>query len=134
MEKIIGGKRYNTETAALVGCWDNGLNRDDIEWKRETLYKKRGGEYFIFGEGGSTTRYAGRVSIIPIDYDQAQAWVLRHLDKETYKREFVSSGDSEPVNFLVRAPKDVVDKYKRLMAQRGLTSGELLAELLKTIY
>ena len=43
MEKIIGGKRYNTETAALVGCWDNGLKRDDIEWKRETLYKKRVG-------------------------------------------------------------------------------------------
>jgi hypothetical protein len=98
------------------------------------LYKKRGGEYFIFGDGGSTTRYAGRVSIIPIDYDQAQAWALRHLDEETYKREFVSSGDSKPVNFLVRAPKDVVDKYKRLMAQKGLTSGELLAELLETIY
>ena len=134
MEKIIGGKRYNTETAALVGCWDNGLKRGDIEWKRELLYKKRGGEYFIFGDGGSTTRYAGRVSIIPIDYDQAQAWALRHLDEETYKREFVSSGDSKPVNFLVRAPKDVVDKYKRLMAQKGLTSGELLAELLETIY
>ena len=110
MEKIINGKRYNTETAALVGCWDNGLKRDDIEWKRETLYKKRGGEFFIFGEGGSTTRYAGRVSIIPIDYDQAQTWALRHLDEETYNREFVPSGDSEPVNFLVRAPKDVVDK------------------------
>ena len=45
MEKIINGKRYNTETAALVGCWDNGLKRDDIEWKRDTLYKKRGGEH-----------------------------------------------------------------------------------------
>lgn len=41
------------------------------------------------------------------------------------------SGDSKPMNFLVRAPKDVVDKFKRLMSQRGLTFGEFLAELVE---
>lgn len=134
MEKIINGKRYNTETAILVGRWNNNLPHDDFEWCAESLYKKRGGEYFIYGEGGSMTRYSKSKSIVPLSFEQAESWAKRHLDSTAYENEFTlsdGSADSERVNLLIRAPKNIVDKFKRIMSQRSMTSGELLSELLK---
>lgn len=132
MEKFISGKRYNTETATLIGRRDSDLPRDDVEWVSEALYKKRGGEFFLFGSGGSLTRYFGGDDIItPIPFEQAETWAKRYLPEDVYNREFVPSGDVQRVNLLVRAPKDVVDKFKLIMARRSLSSGELLAELLK---
>lgn len=131
MEKIINGKRYNTETAILVGRWNNNLPHDDFEWCAESLYKKRGGEYFIYGEGGSMTRYSKSKNIVPLSFEQAESWAKRHLDSSAYENEFTLSEDSKQINLLIRAPKSVVDKFKRLMSQRSMTSGELLSELLK---
>lgn len=131
MEKIINGKRYNTETAILVGRWNNNLPHDDFEWCDESLYKKRGGEYFIYGEGGSMTRYSKSKSIVPLSFEQAESWAKRHLDSSTYENEFTLSDDNKQINLLIRAPKSIVDKFKRLMSQRSMTSGDLLAELIK---
>ena len=58
MKKIINGKRYDTDTATLIGY--NGYNgsHSDFSYWCETLYQKRTGEYFIHGEGGPMSRYA----------------------------------------------------------------------------
>ena len=58
MKKIINGKMYNTETAKEIGSWNNGRYRSDFYYVGETLYKKKTGELFVFGEGGAASRYA----------------------------------------------------------------------------
>ena len=61
MKKIINGKRYDTSKAKEIGYWSNNLSNRDFNHCDEWLYKKRTGEYFLYGEGGPMTRYAERV-------------------------------------------------------------------------
>ena len=51
MQKIIRGKKYDTDTAKEVCCYSNNLPFGDFDWIQETLYVKRTGEYFLHGKG-----------------------------------------------------------------------------------
>lgn len=52
MKKIINGKMYNTETATELGDFWNGLSTSDFRNLSETLYRKKNGEFFLYGQGG----------------------------------------------------------------------------------
>ena len=93
MKKIINGKMYNTETAKVCGTYWNGLSRSDFKRYEETLYKKRTGEYFLYGEGGPMTKYAvsvgdnartGGSAITPMTEAEARQWAEDHLDADEY--------------------------------------------------
>lgn len=56
MKKIINGKKYDTETAREVACKAWGYY-GDLNFVFETLYKKKTGEFFLYGEGGANTSY-----------------------------------------------------------------------------
>ena len=58
MQKIIRGKKYDTDTAKEVCCYSNNLPFGDFDWVQETLYVKRTGEYFLHGKGGARSKYA----------------------------------------------------------------------------
>lgn len=58
MKKIIRGLMYNTETAKEMGWWSNGYSCNDFSYEEEHLYKKRTGEFFIYGWGGPKSKYA----------------------------------------------------------------------------
>lgn len=47
---------YNTESATTVAEWCNNLPRSEFDYCEETLYRKRTGEYFLYGEGGAGAR------------------------------------------------------------------------------
>lgn len=49
-EVRIDGKRYNINTAKLIATWDNDLPYMDFCYLKETLYRKRTGEFFLYGE------------------------------------------------------------------------------------
>jgi hypothetical protein len=55
MRKIIDGKLYDTDKAKRVGGpWSPaGFGPGDFDWCEEALYRKRTGEYFLHGEGGT---------------------------------------------------------------------------------
>ena len=55
MKKILGGKKYDTETACVVGNYGNG--NSGFGTCSETLYRKRTGEFFLYGEGGPMSKY-----------------------------------------------------------------------------
>lgn len=55
MKKILGGKKYDTETARVVGTYGNGSS--GFGACSETLYRKRTGEFFLYGEGGPMSKY-----------------------------------------------------------------------------
>lgn len=82
MKKIINKKLYDTSTATCIAEYSGPARVSDFSFYRETLYRKRTGEYFIHGEGGARSRYAsyeyGLMSwgeqILPLTYDTARDW------------------------------------------------------------
>lgn len=137
MKKIIGGRKYDTDTAALIGEWSDGYPRD-FRYECETLYRKRTGEYFLHGEGGAMSKYAvshgdnswgGGEEIIPLSYDRAREWAEKHLDADDYEAAFgeVSEGD-EDVMLSVRVPASVKATVGRLAAQSGRTMADIVAD------
>ena len=51
MKKIINGKVYDTEKAKQVAYYSSAGSWRDFQHYEETLYLKKTGEYFLFGEG-----------------------------------------------------------------------------------
>ena len=92
MRKIINGKMYNTETASEIDSWWNGKSVRDFGYCKETLYKKKTGEFFLYGEGGAATAYRSKwgdmwgdgTKIIPMTDAETREWVECKLDAEVY--------------------------------------------------
>ena len=89
MKAAIEGFRYNSDTANLIGEFDNlgkgAESREDMHHWRAALYitpvAKR---YFLAGEGGAMTRFCppGQERghrIIPLTPLQAFEWAQRYL-------------------------------------------------------
>ena len=84
MKKIINGKKYDTATAEFLASWWNGLASNDFAHCSEELYRKRTGEFFLYGEGGPMTEYrrtigqnewSGGEDITPLTEAEARKWV-----------------------------------------------------------
>lgn len=103
MKKVINRKLYDTATAAEIGWWCNDLDQRDFGYIEETLYRKRTGEYFLYGYGGGLTQYAELYNgastagerIIPLTFDAAQQWGEEKLDGDTYIAEFGEPEEEE---------------------------------------
>lgn len=139
MKKIISGRMYNTETATLVAEWSNACGVRDFNYCAETLYRKRGGEYFLHGKGGAASKYArssgqnvwsGGEQIIPLSYDNACQWAEEHLDADEYEAEFgeVPEDEGEVVPISVRVSPAAKTALDRLAAKTGRSKGELVSE------
>ena len=99
MKRIINGRRYDTSTAEKIGEWDNGLGCGEFEHCSEALYRKRTGEFFLYGVGGAMTNYAESCSdgsysggeiICPYTEAEAREWCENHLDADEYESIFGS--------------------------------------------
>lgn len=131
MKKIINGKLYDTETAKCVGSWDNGLYGRDFGRMSEELYKKKTGEFFLYGEGGPASKYAepaghGWTSgerIIPMTVAEAREWAEEHLDTDEYEEIFgeVSEDDSKQI-ISISVPADWWERVKRAAAEEGISA------------
>ena len=137
MKKIINGKLYDTETAKeIAGDSYNGSVTDFHYWE-ETLYKKRTGEYFLYGKGGPLSKYAkryeqnGRVggeAIQPMTYAEATAWAEEHMDADDYMDEFGPvSEDSERVAMSISLDSATADRIRREAAESGVSISALIA-------
>lgn len=96
MVKIIDGIKYSTATAELVGKYCNGYLDDNFNYCCEELYRKKNGEFFLFGVGGPNTCYATSygtdrgfgAEIIPYTDDDAKEWAEQYLSGEEYEEIF----------------------------------------------
>lgn len=96
MTKVILGKRYNTETAEVIGSFDNGIGVNDFNHLRETLYRTKKGAYFLYGAGGANSRYSegngnsrwGSSLIISFTKDDAFKWCQRSADGSEWEEHF----------------------------------------------
>ena len=105
MKKIINGKKYDTDTAGYIGGYRRGYGGDVNKFEEE-LYRKRTGEFFLYGWGGPGSPYAERTSsgnswqsgsrIKPLPYEAAREWAEKHLDADEYEEIFgeVTEDDS----------------------------------------
>lgn len=98
MKKIIGGKKYNTETAKLVKeYYDYNTPSNDLRFFTEELYLKRTGEFFLHGSGNAGSKYAkpcgqhtysGGEGIIPLTINEAKKWAEKNMEVDEYEKVF----------------------------------------------
>lgn len=136
MKKIIQGKLYDTDKAKMVAGYSAPCGRSDFHYYEEELYRKRTGEFFLYGYGHADSKYgkpcgqnewcAGE-QIVPITYDDAQAWMEEHGSAEQYAAVFgVPSDDDGTVVLGLAVSAQAAAKLKQEAARRGVSQGDLL--------
>lgn len=141
MRKIINGKSYDTEKAREVAEWGTHLGWRDFHNIEETLYCKKTGEYFLFGEGGPMTQYAEAVGqnswtggkrIMPMTYAEAKEWAEKHMDADDYEKEFgeIAEDDSNVV-LSISIPGTVDAKLRRMAQEAGISISGMIAKLVE---
>ena len=140
MKKIINGKVYDTDKAKELGTYSNAGGWNDFNHYEETLYQKRTGEFFLFGEGGPMTRYAeaegqnswsGGRRIMPMSYDEARQWAEENLSADEYEEIFGAideTGAKMTVTLSVDSGK--WESAKREAAKRGIGISEYIESLI----
>lgn len=129
MRKIINGKVYDTETAALVGHWSNG--RSDGDYIGVDLHRKKTGEYFAakqFGEYVSDIFYAEQVT--PMGYEAAREWAESHLDAEEYEQEFGTPEEGDAV-ITCRISAGAKAEIDRRRAESGKTIAQVIEDAIE---
>ena len=139
MKRIINNKVYDTETAREIGAWDNGLYGNNFEGMSETLYRKKTGEFFLYGEGGPATKYArsagnnswsGGEEIIPLTVEAAREWAEEHLTADEYMREFEVEQDSTDKKLATfYLTERTLDRIARAAQAQGISKGALIERL-----
>lgn len=120
MNKVIKGKRYDTNTAERLGENETGLGRS------EELYRKRTGEFFL----ACWTQWQGEDSRIePITYKAAQNWAEEHLDGDEYEEIFGAVSEGEKQTVAMSLDKTVIDKLKNSAVDRKISVSELVTRL-----
>ena len=140
MKKIIRNgdqwRRYDTETAKAVGDWSNGLSVGDFGHVREILYRKKTGEYFLYGVGGPKSRYSrsvgqnewsGGEDIRPLTIEEAKEWAASRLDGDEFEDIFgpvEEDGTKKTVSFSLRLA--TIDKIEKLALSKGIKKSEVI--------
>lgn len=128
MKKVINGKVYDTEKAKKLG-FDSYSNTRDFNYWHEEIYRKKTGEFFLYGEGGPMTKYAisigqnswsGGEKIIPLSIEAARKWVEDHLDADDYEEIFgLPDEDAEPVAMNIMLPAQLMAQLRTNATERG---------------
>ncbi len=141
MKKVIGGKRYDTDTAKEVAYFEADYLPSDLDWWQETLYRKNTGEFFLYGEGNARTQYAKEAGInnwragsriIPLSVDEAKAWAEKYLSADEYEKifgEIDESAEKKTVSFSLS--ETVIEQISRLAAEYKVSKSEVIEMLVK---
>ena len=90
MQKIINGKKYDTQTAVACGTYVEPILFTKCE-TFITLYRKANGEYFLYEYLREMhfiveVRRDGRIK--PLTEERAKKWTEKHLSAEWYESLF----------------------------------------------
>lgn len=141
MRKIKDNKVYDTDTANFIGKYEEeSYSINDSHYFEEILFRKRTGEYFIYGTGGKLSKYAKKISggftpgdhVFALTFEEARKWAEEHLEPAEYKAEFEICDESDEkivVSFSI--PKGVLKKLKIEARTKGLERSACLSEILK---
>lgn len=140
MNKVIRGKRYNTETSKLVGTWEANEPENSDFWEKEELYQKRSGEFFLIGQGGAQTQYARfsmsgeskpGIELRPIDPEEASDWAEGHLTADEYEALFGPvAEDGSRGRITLTLFNSTIDTVRREAQRRKMNFNEYLEKLI----
>lgn len=140
MQRVIDGKRYNTETAKRLGIWASDQDYQGLHHEEETLYLTKTGNYFLHGCGGAASRYnkktgsngwVGGEQIVPISEEYARKWAQDHLTGNEYDMIFGEVENPEDVRVSVQIPAEIAAKMNDRMDADGCTRNSLILAALR---
>lgn len=141
MKKYINGKKYDTETAVKVGYFELNNDYSSFSWYDETLYRKKTGEFFIYGTGNAASpysesrgsnRHGSGSRIKPLTFDEAREWAEENLTGEEYEQifgEIEDDGTDVLISAIIKASSR--DKLRRAAEKTGKTIGQIINELIE---
>lgn len=139
MKKIINGKMYDTNTATEVGSFSSPGGWRDFSHYEETLYRKRTGEFFLFGEGGAMTKYAvskgqntwsDGSKIIPLSYESARKWAEENLSAEKYEEIFGEVAEDESrTQMCISVSTSAAETIRRKAQEAGVSVSAYIESL-----
>lgn len=139
MKKILNGKLYDTKSAKPLGSYWNGLSERDFGHINETLYRKKTGEFFLYGEGGPMTKYAesigqnersGGEEIIPLSVESARQWAEENLTAEEYEKIFGEVSEDDGKHIISASVKaETYAKLKTMSAETSKPMSTIIDEL-----
>lgn len=140
MKKIINGKVYSTDTAKRVAIYYSNYAGNDFHYYQEELYRKKTGEFFLYGSGNAASPYSERCGmnewcggskIVPLSFKEAQEWAEKHLDGEEYCDIFGEPDeDAEDVLLGVRVSAAAAHKLKELSMVTGRSQNKIIEEMI----
>ncbi len=138
MKKIIKNRVYDTSTAKKIGEFSNGLSYSDFDYLRETLYRKKTGEYFLYGVGGARTwaayqsgdMWGAGEQIQAISLKEAQEWAEKYLTADEYLAEFEPNSDEE-INIRIRVDSETNKKIEEKAEKEGLSKSEVVRRAIR---
>ena len=86
MNKIINGRKYNTETAVLV-CEEHCYNYGNWQSTHE-LYKKKTGEFFIYHRFNPNDVWTPANYIEPVSEETALKFAQEIMNGDDYEKFF----------------------------------------------
>ena len=142
MNKVIKGKRYDSDKAEQIAQSDNGCYVGDLDYYCETLYRKRTGEFFLHSEGGPRTRcakrdgsgWAGGEEISPQSYEEAREWAEENMDADGYASVFGDpDDDGATVPAMLSISASAKAKLEREASRTGKTQSRIVEELIEAM-
>jgi hypothetical protein len=142
MRRVIKGKLYDTDKAKRVHEWESTYDVTDFKWYEETLYRKRTGEYFIYGYGGPMTSYAKRLNdsqwqggeaIVPLTYEEARTWMEEHASTDEYEAEFGTADEGDGHDLHVIISETAWQAISRAATREGTTMRAIIERLASTL-
>lgn len=139
MNQHIKGKRYNTNAAVCIASWMLKGVEPGADSMLERLYRKSTGEYFLYGSGGSATKYAQHTSegfpapgekIIPLSPEAARKWGKEHVPEEDFQKTFYGDRD---VFVGFRIPEADAAKLKEYAKSKFSTQQAVLREIIANL-
>ena len=141
MNKVINGKRYNTDTAEEMGYASYGSGPRDFHYWSETLYRKQTGEFFIYGEGGPLSKYAetvgqnewsGGEKIMPVSLEAAQKWAEENMDADEYEKIFGAVEETDEKRTVTFSLSEkAIEEIARMAASEGISKSEVIEKLVR---
>ncbi len=140
MKTVINGKRYDTDKATAVASYESDADCIASQHVKETLYRKRTGEYFLHGHGGDASEYReyrGLNSwregerIVPMTITEAEAWSERRLSEDERRSVFGGDDeDAEPVVIVVKLDGKHNAKLRRAAQERGISVTSMVRDMI----
>lgn len=141
MRKYINNRVYDTDTAVEVGYRSSSEGRSSFGWFEETLYRKKTGEFFLYGNGHAASPYSQRAEgtmrgpgsrIEPLTAEEAEEWAQKHLSPEEYDAIFGEIMEDETQEMItLRVKASNAERIRREMTKTGKTAAQIVDELIE---